>query len=255
MSIYIDDSNFAQVVQESEGAGFLAGCLPRQTEIGGLACAAVFAEHVPIIPESEWIPRIEQMTATGSFIGQRWQSNPQADYQNGFRFCWAYSLAQSVMAVRASMGQPFVQLSPESLAEDVGYRNRGNSLDSALEYASKYGVASRATVPQHKISESQWNPQYKDERQLFMPLEWYDLGGKNVWAETVTALLMGFGCYVGYDWASHAVFLDMLAVNDKGQITAHTPNSHGPKNDWWLSGFKAIPSMGSFVLRSVTLAG
>ena len=87
-----------------------------------------------------------------------------------------------------------------------------------------------------------------------MPQEWWDLGGNDVWAETVTALLQGWGCYVGYDWWRHAVFLDMLRVNN-GKIEVHTPNSHGPGNDAWLVGSKAIPSMGSFVLRGMTLAG
>ena len=254
MSLYITDDNYADVVAESEANGFVAGALPRQTEVGGLACAPVFAEQVPLIPQSEWNDRIARMTASGSFIGQRWKSDPKADYQNGLSFCWAYSLAQSGMAVRAIMSQPFVQLSAESLAECTGYRNAGYYLDRAIEYAANKGIASRLTVPQNKITVSQWDPKYADERQNYMPLEWWDLGGKDVWAETVTALLQGWGCYVGYSWWRHAVFLDMLRVNN-GKIEVHTPNSHGPGNDAWLSGSKAIPSMGSFVPRSMTIAG
>jgi hypothetical protein len=252
MSLYITDDNFADVVREGESAGFLAGALPRQTQIGDLVCAPVFSEHIPLIPESEWKDRIQQMTAAGAFIGQRWQSDPRADYQNGLGFCWAYSLSQSCMAVRHTMGQPFVQLSPESLAELTGYRNAGYYLDRAIEYTSANGIASRATVPQHKITLSQWNPAYKEERLNYMPLEWWDLGGKDVWAETVTALLQGWGCYVGYNWWRHAVFLDMLRVRN-GRIEVHTPNSHGPGNDAWISGSRAVPSMGSFVLRGMTL--
>lgn len=253
MTRVITDANWREVVDQTEAMGFLAGALPRQTPVGGLACAPVFAEHVPIIPKSEWEPRIATANEKGLFIGHRWKSDPQADYQNGFGFCWAYSLSQAAMAVRAAQHQPFVQLSPESLAEDVGYRNRGNYLDSALEYAVANGIATRATVPQHRITEGQWKPEYKDERQNYIPTEWWDLGGQDVWAETVTALLLGYGCYVGYDWWSHAVFLDMLRVNN-GQIEVHTPNSHGPGQDAWLRGSRAVPSMGSFVLRVMTLA-
>jgi len=251
MSLRIDDNTDISGVN-APGA-FPAGALPRQTDIGGIACAPVFAEHVPIIPESEWKPRIADMTAKGLFIGQRWKSDVKADYQNGLGFCWAKSLAQAVMANRAAMGQPFVQLMGEGLAECVNYRNRGYYLDRALEYAAKNGIPTIATVPPLKISKSQWKPEYADERQNFIPLEWWDLGGTDVWAETITALLTGFGCYVGYDWWHHAVFLDMLRVNN-GKIEVHTPNSHGPGNDVWLAGSRAIPSMGSFVLRSTTLA-
>lgn len=232
----------------------IAGCLPRTTRIGELACAPVYADHVPIIPESEWIGRVEEMTRKKLWIGDRWQSDPIADYQNGFGFCWAYSLGQAAMAVRARMGQAFVQLSPESLAEDVGYRNRGNSLDSALQYAAAHGIATRDTVPQHEITPGAWDKRYSEERKSFIPLEWFDLGGRDVWAETVTALLMGEGCYVGYSWWGHAVWLDRLRVGASGRIEVHTPNSHGPGQDVWLAGSKAVPSMGSFVLRSITLA-
>ena len=156
------------------------------------------------------------------------------------------------MAVRAAQGQKFVQLSPESLAEDVNYRNAGNYLDSALEYAAKNGIATRATVPQHKIKESQWDAAYKEERTHYIPAEWWDLDGRDVWQSTVTALLLGYGCYVGLDWWSHAVWYDRMRISDRGAIEIHTPNSHGPGEDVWLSQSKATPGMGSFVLRTVT---
>lgn len=254
MSLYITDENWEAVVYEGGQAGIFNAALPRETAVGE-AGLPLFAEFVPIIPEAEWKPRIQAMTERGLFIGQRWKSDPNADFQNGYGFCWAYSLAQAVMAVRACEGQPFVQLSPESLAELVGYQNRGYYLDRALQYAASRGIASRATVPQHKIKESQWSPDYKEDRQNYIPTEWWDLGGKNVWDETITALLMGYGCYVGYDWWSHAVFLDGLRIGSNGKIEVHTPNSHGPGQDVWLSGSRAVPSMGSFVVRSVTYTG
>lgn len=253
MSLYIfDDNSAAEVVSQLEGEGFLAGALPRQTAVGGLEGVPVFAEQVPLIPESEWAGRIKEMTDNKLWIGDRWQSDPNADFQDGLGFCWAYSLAQATMAVRAAQGQPFVQLSPESLAECVNYRNQGYYLDRALEYAAKNGLATRATVPQHAITERQWDAKYKEERTHFIPTEWWDIGGSDVWGETVTALLMGYGCYVGYDWASHAVWLDRIRIGSNGKVEVHTPNSHGPEQDWWLAGSKAIPSMGSFVLRDTT---
>lgn len=252
MSVIVTDANYRDIVRQSEDAGHLAGCLPRQTPVGGLACAPVMSEHVPLIPESEWEDRIKFNTEKKLWIGDKWQSDPKADYQNGLGFCWAYSLCQAVMAVRKVQLQPFVQLSPESLAEDVGYRNRGNSLDSAIAYAAENGIATRKTVPQHKISPSQWDAAYKDERQNHIPLEWYDLD-ESAWKSTVAALLEGYGCYVGLSWASHAVWYDRLRINN-GQIEVHTPNSHGPDQDWWLSGSRRYPDMASFALRSVTLA-
>lgn len=255
MSIVVNDENWQDVVKESVSRGFTAGCLPRKTQIGELAFATVYAEHVPLIPESQWKDRIKEMTAAGAFIGQRFKFDPKLNYQNGFGYCWAYSLAQAVMGKRGQQGLPFVQLSPESLAEDVGYRNAGNMLDSALAYAAKNGIATRDFVPQFKINPKDWKEGWKEDRKNYIPLEWFDLGGKDVWAETVTALLSGDGCFIGLDWWRHAVWYDMLGINDKGQIGVHTPNSHGEGNDVWLFGSKAVPSMGSFVLRSITFSG
>jgi len=145
----ITDANYREFLQQQSDAGMVGfGALPRQTQPGGIVGVPMMVEKVPLIPEAEWPDRIRHMTANKLWIGDRWKSDPQADYQNGFGYCWAYSLSQAVMAVRAAQGQKFVQLSPESLAEDVNYRNAGNYLDSALEYAAKNGIATRATVPQ-----------------------------------------------------------------------------------------------------------
>jgi len=251
MSLFFDDeTEIAPMV-----AGFPPGALPRQTQVGGLECAAVYAEHVPLIPESEWKNRIADMAASGSFIGQRWKSDAKADYQNGTPLCHLYSLAQAVMAKRHAMGLPFVQLAPESGLGVNGYRLAGGYLDRDIEWAAVHGLCERSYVPMYSNKPNSWKAGWADNALNNIPLEWWDLDGQNVWASTVTALLSGDGCYVGYDWAGHAVFLDMLRVGTNGKIEVHTPNSHGPGQDWWLAGSKAIPSMGSFVIRSVTFSG
>lgn len=254
MSIFITEDNWPDIKVDLDAQGLSFGALPRTTNIGDSKYSLVFAEHVSLIPESEWKDRIREMANAGAFIGQRFKFSPKDNFQNGYSLCWAYSLAQACMGNRGQQGQKFVQLSADSLAEDVGFRNAGNSLDSALEYAATHGIASREFVPQYDIKQKNWKPGWEVDRQNYIPLEWWDLGGKDIWAETVTSLLSGHGCYVGYNWASHAVWLDMLGINDKGQIMVHTPNSHGEGNDWWLVGSRAIPSMGSFVIRSMTLS-
>lgn len=251
MTLIIDDSNWQQIAEESVAAGFLAGALPRQTQVGELECARVFAEEMPLIPESEWIPRTKEMIANRAFVGDRIQFDPQTHSQNGLPYCWAYSLCQAVETEIVLCGLPFQLLAPESLGEDVGWRSRGNYLDSALQYAATNGIARRQFVPQHVINPNQFNAEWKNDRKNFVPLEWWDLGGRDVWAETVTALLSGKGCYVGLDWWSHAIFYDRLVL-DGNRLGVHTPNSHGPGNDVNLFGSKAIPSMGSFAIRSVT---
>jgi hypothetical protein len=251
MTLIIDDSNWQELVSKTKTAGYETGALPRRTEVGELACAAVY--DVPLIPESEWMDRTKEMIANKAFIGDRIQFDPKAHFQNGLKYCWGYSLCQAVEAERVDMGLDFQLLAPESLAECVGYRNQGYYLDGAIEYAAKNGISRRLYVPQHKINPSQWDGKYKDDRANFKPLEWWDLDGRDVWAKTVSVLLAGKGCYVGLDWWGHAVFYDRLVIDGK-RIGAHTPNTHDAGNDVNLFGSKAVPSMGSFAIRSCTFS-
>ena len=254
MTRIIDDTNWRQFLDEEEAAGRPAkGALPRGLDGRKPLSVStrVFSEDVPLIPESEWADRIRYMTEHKLFLGDRIQFDPRAHSQNGLNYCWAYSLAQGVEAELVRNGQPFSLLAPESLGEDVRWRNAGNYLDSAITYAAQHGIARRKYVPQHEINSSKFDPEWKNDRANFVPLEWWDLGGRNVWAQTVTALLSGFGCYVGLDWWSHAVWYGKLVL-DGNRIGVWTPNSHGPGEDRILYGSRAVPSMDSYVPRSVT---
>jgi len=250
----ITDQNWQDVVRQQEDAGFLPGAFPRESQIGELACAAVFSEAVPIIPQSEWAPRIKHATDNGLFIGQRWVSDANADYQNGTPLCHLYSLAQAIMAVRGAQGQSRIQLAAESGLGATGYRMQGGYLDKDLAWVSEHGMAAREFVPKYSNNPREWKAGWEQDALKHITLEAYDLGAHDVRAETISALLMGFGCYVGLSAFRHAVFYDMLAVSASGEIAFHAANTHGPGNDWWLTGKKAVPDLASFVIRSVTLS-
>jgi hypothetical protein len=253
VSLIITDDNAPEILTASEAlVGSPPGYIPRESNIGDIEGVGVYADAFPLIPESEWVDRIKYMTSVGGFIGQRWQPDPKASFQNGFGWCWAYSLTQALEGARAKMGFEFVQLSPESLLELVNYRNAGYYCDKALDYAKKYGIAERRLVPQYSQNPKQWGD-YRDNAKNYVPLETWDGGAKNIWAETITALLSGDGCYVGLNWWSHAVWYDGLVLNGN-KIGVHTPNSHGPGQDATLFDSKAVPSE-MFVIRSATFTG
>lgn len=248
----IDDRNYLDFINEQRDAGWPAGAIPREKDgRKPLKVGHPLSEDMRLIPENEWEDRIKYMTTNKMWIADRIKFNPKDHYQNGLGYCWAYSLAQAVEAERVRGGQDFQLLAPESLGEDVRWRNAGNYLDSAIQYAAKNGIARRQLVPQHELNSNRFDPQWKEDRKNFVPLEWWDLGGNKVWAQTVTALLSGFGCYVGLDWWSHAVFYAKLVLDGK-KIGVWTPNSHGEGEDVILYGSRAVPSMDSYVLRSVT---
>ena len=256
MTRIVDDNNWKQFVDMGKSAGRLCGAIPREKDgRKPLSVGRPLTDDMPLIPESEWHDRIKYMTENKLWIADRVAKaggdDPNQHYQNGLGYCWAYSLSQAVEAERIRMGLDFQLLAPESLGEDVRWRNAGNYLDSAIQYAAKYGIARRLYVPQHEINPDRFDSQWKDDRANFVPLEWWDLSGRVVWAQTVTALLSGFGCYVGLDWWSHAVWYGKLVL-DGNKIGVWTPNSHGPREDVILFGSKAVPSMDSYVARSVT---
>ncbi|MFA5056500.1 MAG: hypothetical protein WC485_00165 [Opitutaceae bacterium] len=251
MSTIIDDSNWQQVIESAEAVGgFFPGALPRESEIGGLEGVPVFAERIELLPESRWPDVVRDTLARGGFIGQRLGLQSRSDYQNGFPTCWAKSAAQAVMGARFNAGLPFVQLQGESLIGVTGGRIQGYYLDKALTWMLKYGIASSEYVPQHEYNRNRWKPGYEQDALQYMPLEGFDGGARDIWAETITALVDGHGCYAAYNWARHAVWLDGLVL-DGNRIGVHTPNTHGPGNDWTLFGSKAIPSE-LYVIRATT---
>jgi len=251
-----DDTNALEVIEGTQAAGHPPGCDPetgkfRADPIG--TYSGIYTEAFPLIPESEWIDRIKTMTANGGFIGQRWQPDPKAHYQNGYPICWAYSGCQSIEAAMIGQGAQFVQLSPESLLGVCGNKMVGFYIDRAMAWAKEHGIAERRLVPQYKNNERDWSPEWKQNAINYRPLESWDCDGRDMKAQLVTALLCGCGGWGGLNWAGHAVYFDGLVL-DGNKIGVHTPNSHGPGKDWTLFGAKAIPDE-LIIIRSVTFSG
>ena len=251
--IRIDDDNALEIVTASQAAGFEAGYLPRESAVGELEGVPVFSENVDLVPESKWLDMAKEVYARGGFIGQRIKLNPDADYQNGLSYCWAYSIAQCVMAIHQIMGLLQVQLAPESLSELTGGRNAGYYCDKAMQYVMRNGIAPREYVSQYELNQRKWKPGWQDARGNFRVLEGFDGGARNIWAETISVLLYGWPCYVGYDWWRHAVMLDGIVL-DGNKIGVHAVNTHGPGKDVALFGSKAVPGE-LYVPRSVTYSG
>jgi len=255
--LLIGDQNYREHAAQAVLRDHEAGCLPRQTAYGGVLCAPPASEHIRPLPESEWKDRIRGMQ--GRFIGDLMRSAkiPCKD-QGRLNYCWAYSLAACIEALRLTEGQPYVELAGESLAGDVAYRNAGNSLDSALAYAAEHGLSERVAVPAYSLRTSEWQQGWKTDALLHRPLEWWDLDGEQVWAQTVTALLCGLPVYVGLAWWGHAVMYTGLAIASDGEIVPEFRNSWGSDygDDGYaqLSGRHKVPSRGSFVPRAATFS-
>ena len=255
--IVIDDSNYQQYLNEAAADGRVAGIIPRKSAIGELELqpgmyAAVLAEKFPLIPESQWKDRIAAMQ--GRFARQRNEAAGVKDCSQGsFGYCWAFSLAQCIQSAHVAAGRPHIELGAESLGGAVNWRNQGYYLDGAIAYAVKHGIASRAFIPNLNINPKSFKSRWEVDAMLHRPIatEIFDGGAKAIWAETVTTILSGYSVYMAYNWASHALQIDELVIDSKGEICPSLTNSWGPGQRWVIKGSKKIPSE-LYVLRVAT---
>ena len=250
----IDDNNYGELVercyQRTDG---LPGLLRRDYDkipFGKMPYTKPFVEAVPIIPQAEWEPRIKAMQ--GKFIRNLYTGTPAEDSQNGLNYCWSFSLAQAIKGQRNVDGQPHVDLCPESLGRDVNWRNAGNYCGNAIAAAAKYGFCDRSFSPKrYSLSPSTWKAGWETEALNHRVLEWYELGvSGNMWAETVTALLLGHGVYFGINWLSHAMWYSALEIVN-GKIAAFTPNTWDEGEEMLLTGSKAVPDEAYVILSTV----
>jgi len=130
-------------------------------------------------------------------------------------------------------------------------------MDTDIEWAAKHGCAARSFCPYLLHTPSQFKTGWDKNALEHVPIEWYELGRQNMWAETVTALLLGYPIYPGFDWWGHSVMGGKLVVVGS-EICLEIENSWEPS--WGdqgygvLKGTKKIPSIGCgcFAPRVIT---
>jgi hypothetical protein len=221
--------------------------MPRQTEIGKLEGVPLFADAIPLIPESEWIPRIQAMNAARAFPRYIYEEKkPVHQYQDGHPLCWAYSLTQAV----EMSDENYVQLAPESIVGVAGWRDTGFYCDRAIQWAMEHGIAERSFVPQYSLRTANYKTGWQQNALRHRPIEWFDLGARDMKAECITALLSGFAIYTGYNRFGHAITLDEAVVRGT-DIGLGSPNTWREKLDrWTLFGAVSIPDE-AFAVRTL----
>lgn len=191
------------------------GALPRQTTYGDAPGLIPFGEAYPseLIDEADFKERIQDAHTRQIFPmyhhrdvwsppGTRWN-------QNGLNYCWAYGLVSAMMDTRAREGRIHVDLVPESLGHCVGWRNRGNYLDSALRGATERGIGSRAFCPgPHGIDPRKFHSGWEENALKYRLAETWDLDNSNKRAmvrHAISVLCTGTPIYIAYNWWGHAL--------------------------------------------------
>jgi len=162
----MDDSNYRQFAMPMSSTDdghiqSLSGYIPRDfdAEPIGSGVGAVLADEdvLRMYPDEKvWRERFEELERKGldiptvlkkSFLAGIWRGLNQ-DPTN---YCWTYGTVHAYMVERLLMGEPFVRMSPYSVACIVkNFSNIGGWGSQALQQMVKEGVASEEFWPQEK---------------------------------------------------------------------------------------------------------
>lgn len=225
--VIIDDS---YDVTPDQQAG-LCGTKPRVAAVGSLAFAPVI--DLPLIPRSEWSQRIKDLKENNALLSQvctREGIPPKNQQQTSY--CHGNSPAFGIEVLRAVQRQPFVSMSPASIAGPVtGFKNQGAYIADDLQQIVKFGCASTTFVPPNQIGLAGFKPGWKEDALQYRVEEWWDLGHKNaqMFDRVMTLLLSLIPVCVAYNWWGHAVTLVDPVEISPGQFGVRFRNSWG---DW-----------------------
>lgn len=207
-----------------------------------------FAEPfpLPVIPRSEWRDRIEFMDRhklwpkdRGAYEGVKVKD------QNGTNYCWIFGPTTAVEHTRASMGLPFVSLSPASAGGPIkNYRNVGGWGSEGLEYIIEHGLVPSSEWPDTAIDRRYDTPETRASREKYKVTEWWELQDRSL-GQLVTCLLYGFAVAVGYNWWGHEICC--VKAHIKGSDTFEIEIQNSWSTNWGQGGFgllseaKSIP--------------
>ncbi|MCK9569812.1 hypothetical protein M0R72_12785 [Candidatus Pacearchaeota archaeon] len=250
---FVDDENFQQVLDIHAGiTEGQFGLVPRDYDAQPLCSiphTTPFCESFKLIDKKEWEDRAKAMQ--GRFIRNAYTGTPEEDSQGRMPYCWAFSLSQAVKGARDRANLPHVDLLAESLGGSVNWRNAGNYCSAAIQYAAEHGFCDRSFSPQrYNLNPRQWKEGWEQEALNHRVDEFWELGHIDMVKEVSTALLLGFGVYVGLNWLRHAMWFDELQFIN-GKLTIHTPNTWDVGQDMMLQGQKARPDE-AYAIRTAT---
>lgn len=249
--ITINDSNshlFINPVHDGEVK--VCGTLPRdfmRCPVGYLPHAKPF--DLPLIPESEWQPRLDALKAAKAQLldvrnrGMQGQPIPSRD-QNGKGYCWAHSGVSAHLLARAAMNEPYADLSAFAIACMIKhFQDEGGWGSEGVEFQGDRGCPTAQFWPQQSMSQSNDNPNTWANAKLHRYLSWRDLDPNQMKAQLVTCLLLGFPVVSDFNWWSHSVCtMQLESLNPfKTRIWNSWGDSWSENGTGLLEGSKAIP--------------
>lgn len=256
--LIIDDSTPNDVPFDPQ---FARGAVPRDYSVDPVEMFAAPSE-MPLIPRSEWDARIDEQETQQSSLKHLyrragWTNLDQG--QNGY--CWAHSVAHTVMLQRTAANQPFVPLSAYAVAAIIkGGRNEGGWCGLAAKFIRDVGIPSQQFWPQGDRRLSHDTAAMRENAAMHKVTEdWVDLT-RPVYNQSLTfdqlasCLLLNIPCAVDFNWWGHSVAAVRLVRVEAGSYGIEILNSWLNWGDHGLAvlrGSKAIPN-GAVATRVTT---
>ena len=220
-----------------DGKPFGRGLIERNYELypvgyTGSGSVPFSIDDMPLIPMEEWPERIADMEANKSRLsdmyrkGNSGQKIPSLD-QNGQGYCWAYSTAACIQALRCKANAPYVQLSAHSVACVIkNFRDQGGWGAASLEFAVARGYVPTSLWPAKSMSRSNdTEANWKAALEFRVTEGWVDLEpaayDRYISAKQVGTCLMNRVPVIGdFNWWGHSVgVFDLVDVYSNKNAT------------------------------------
>ena len=251
-------------------AGASFGLVDRDYEVDPVSMFAPPSD-MQLIPESDWDARFDEQERQQSSLEHIYLSGPNGTPQfvnldqNGHGYCWAYSVAQSIMIDRLKRNLKPVRLNPHSIAAIIKRgRDEGGWCGQAAEFATDYGCGVEGTGlgqwPLHSRNLQNDTPALRLEMAKYrIDEQWTDLT-RNIYDRNLTRQQLatsGFLNQAGpgdYPWWGHSVSrIRWVRVerNSWGQLILNSWKGWGRHGLGVLVGSKAVPAS-ALAIRSTT---
>lgn len=234
----------------SRGEDGLFGAIPRKSVYGSAPGLIPFGEAYPdkLVDPKDYKEVIQfchdqkifpmyHQKATWGPDGFRWN-------QNGLGYCWTWSGTGDVMNCRALEGKPSVLLSPVSMGWLVGWRNRGNYLESFINGAMERGIAPMEYTPdQHSLNYKKFKEGWEDAALNYRIQEAWDSDARKMIQHAISILRCGVSGYIAYNWWGHALSLVGVRWDESvlNNIVWIIRNSHDEDDFIELTGSRGVP--------------
>ena len=207
---------------------------------------------IKLIPESEWIPRIQERERLGIGLSAiRKQKQLSSKDQNGQGYCWAYSVTRAMEYLLLKANQPFELLSAHSVACKIkGFRDDGGWCGLSAQFIAENGIVPESLWPAKSMSPANNTSENWNAAKAYRMTEgWYDVNRQVwdqdlTWQAVVSLLLQNVPVPADFMWWGHSVCLFDVTVKD-GEVCPVLDNSWtstwGDNGTAILQGSRKIP--------------